>query len=71
MSVKHNSSFTIASKVRDYMLLIKFSLSFLVVFSAVVSYLMAPKVVEFDWLMICKWYEAFFDRSVYLAVINK
>lgn len=52
MSVKHNSSFTIASKVRDYMLLIKFSLSFLVVFSAVVSYLMAPKVVEFDWLMI-------------------
>jgi protoheme IX farnesyltransferase len=46
------SSFTIASKVRDYMMLIKFSLSFMVVFSAVVSYLMAPKVVEYDWKMI-------------------
>jgi protoheme IX farnesyltransferase len=46
------SSFTIASKIRDYMMLIKFSLSFMVVFSAVVSYLLAPKVVEYDWLMI-------------------
>ena len=51
-TVKQSSSFTIASKVRDYMLLIKFSLSFMVVFSAVVSYLLAPKVVEFDWTMI-------------------
>jgi protoheme IX farnesyltransferase len=46
------SSFTLASKVRDYMMLIKFSLSFMVVFSAVVSYLLAPKVVEYDWRMI-------------------
>lgn len=46
------SSFTIASKVRDYMMLIKFSLSFMVVFSAVVSYLLAPRVVEYDWGMI-------------------
>ena len=46
------SSFTLASKVRDYMMLIKFSLSFMVVFSAVVSYLLAPKVVQYDWLMI-------------------
>jgi protoheme IX farnesyltransferase len=46
------SSFTIASKIRDYMMLIKFSLSFMVVFSAVVSYLLAPKVVQYDWLMI-------------------
>ncbi len=38
-SESKNSSFTIASKVRDYMMLIKFSLSFMVVFSAVVSYL--------------------------------
>jgi protoheme IX farnesyltransferase len=51
-TVKQSSSFTIASKVRDYMLLIKFSLSFMVVFSAVVSYLLAPKVVEYDWGMI-------------------
>jgi protoheme IX farnesyltransferase len=34
------------------MMLIKFSLSFMVVFSAVVSYLLAPKVVQYDWLMI-------------------
>jgi len=52
-SAEHkNSSFTLASKVRDYMMLIKFSLSFMVVFSAVVSYLLAPKVVEFHWGMI-------------------
>lgn len=50
--VKPNSSFKIASKVRDYMLLSKFSLSFMVVFSAVLSYLLAPKIVEFDWTMI-------------------
>src|SRR5687767_7783646 len=51
-TVKSSSSFTIASKVRDYMLLIKFSLSFMVVFSAVISYLLAPRVVEYDWAMI-------------------
>ena len=38
--------------MRDYMLLVKFSLSFMVVFSAVISYLLAPKVVEYDWMMI-------------------
>ncbi|MBL7696760.1 MAG: protoheme IX farnesyltransferase [Chitinophagaceae bacterium] len=46
------SSFKIASKIRDYMMLIKFSLSFMVVFSAVISYLLAPKVVEYNWKMI-------------------
>lgn len=51
-TVKQSSSLTFAGKVRDYMLLIKFSLSFMVVFSAVVSYLLAPKVVEYDWTMI-------------------
>lgn len=51
-TVKQSSSFTLASKVRDYMLLIKFSLSFMVVFSAVVSYLLAPKIVAYDWGMI-------------------
>jgi heme o synthase len=51
-TVKHNSSLTIAGKVRDYMLLIKFSLSFMVVFSAVISYLLAPNVVVYDWAMI-------------------
>lgn len=52
ITVKQNSSFTIGSKIRDYMQLVKFSLTFLVVFSAVISYLLAPKVVEFNWLMI-------------------
>jgi protoheme IX farnesyltransferase len=51
-TVKSSSSFTIASKVRDYMLLVKFSLSFMVVFSAVVSYLLAPAIVQYDWGMI-------------------
>lgn len=51
-TVKQSSSFTIASKVRDYMLLIKFSLSFMVVFSAIISYLLAPKIVAYDWGMI-------------------
>ena len=50
--VKQQSSLTIAGKVRDYMMLIKFSLSFMVVFSAVISYLLAPNVVEYDWLQI-------------------
>ncbi|MCS3798355.1 heme o synthase [Niastella sp. OAS944] len=52
VTVKQQSSFNIAGKVRDYMMLIKFSLSFMVVFSSVISYLLAPKVVEFDWLHI-------------------
>jgi heme o synthase len=52
VTVKQQSSLNIAGKVRDYMMLIKFSLSFMVVFAAVISYLLAPKVVEFDWLRI-------------------
>ena len=40
------------SKVKDYLQLIKLSLSIMVVFSSVISYLLAPKVVEFDWGMI-------------------
>ena len=52
VTVKQQSSLNIAGKVKDYMMLIKFSLSFMVVFSAVISYLLAPKVVEYDWLQI-------------------
>jgi protoheme IX farnesyltransferase len=51
-TVKQNSSLIIGGKVRDYMLLIKFSLSFMVVFSAVISYLLAPNVVAYDWSRI-------------------
>lgn len=51
-TVKQSSSFKLASKLRDYKLLIKFNLSFMVVFSAVISYLLAPKVMEYDWKSI-------------------
>ena len=39
-------------KVKDYFLLIKPSLSIMVVFSSVISYLLTPKVVEYDLKMI-------------------
>ncbi len=51
-TVKQSSSFRIASKMQDYKLLIKFNLSFMVVFSAVICYLLASKVIEFDWISI-------------------
>jgi len=51
-TVKQSSSFKIASKLQDYKLLIKFNLSFMVVFSAVISYLLAPKVIAYDWTAI-------------------
>ncbi|HMR91215.1 MAG TPA: heme o synthase [Chitinophagaceae bacterium] len=40
------------NKVKDYLQLIKLSLSIMVVFSSVISYLLAPKVVEYEWVMI-------------------
>jgi len=51
-TVKHSSSFKFAGKLQDYKLLIKFNLSFMVVFSALISYLLAPKVKEYDWMAI-------------------
>lgn len=39
-------------KIKDYLLLMKPSLSIMVVFSSVISYLLAPKVVEYNWRMI-------------------
>jgi protoheme IX farnesyltransferase len=47
-----SSSLTFAGKLRDYKLLIKFNLSFMVVFSALISYLLAPKVTQYDWWAI-------------------
>jgi protoheme IX farnesyltransferase len=46
-----STSFTLASKVKDYFLLIKFTLSFTVVFSCVICFLLAPKN-GYDWGMI-------------------
>ncbi|MBE7172963.1 MAG: protoheme IX farnesyltransferase [Williamsia sp.] len=34
------------------MMLVKFSLSFMVVFSSVICYLLSPKIIEFNWKMI-------------------
>jgi protoheme IX farnesyltransferase len=51
-AVEQSGSFKIASKIQDYKLLIKFNLSFMVVFSAVISYLLAPKVTQYDWKAI-------------------
>jgi protoheme IX farnesyltransferase len=51
-TVKQSSSFKFAGKMQDYKLLIKFNLSFMVVFSALISYLLAPKVKEYDWASI-------------------
>ncbi|MFY7900993.1 MAG: heme o synthase [Chitinophagaceae bacterium] len=48
----NSRSFTLASKVKDYFQLIKFTLSFTVVFSCVICYLLAPKVVDYNWCMI-------------------
>lgn len=39
-------------KMKDYLQLVKLSLSIMVVFSSVISYLLAPKVVETDWAMV-------------------
>jgi protoheme IX farnesyltransferase len=48
----HNSkSFGLASKVKDYFQLIKFTLSFMVVFSTVICYLLAPNI-RFDLLRV-------------------
>jgi protoheme IX farnesyltransferase len=43
-TIPNSTSFVLASKVKDYFLLIKFTLSFMVVFSTVFSYLLAPNV---------------------------
>ena len=42
--ISNSASFALASKVKDYFQLIKFTLSFMVVFSCVVCYLLAPNV---------------------------
>ncbi|MEO6488492.1 MAG: heme o synthase [Ferruginibacter sp.] len=50
-TISNSTSFALASKVKDYFQLIKFTLSFMVVFSTVVSYLLAPNV-QFDLLQV-------------------
>lgn len=43
-SISRSASFELASKVKDYFQLIKFTLSFMVVFSTVISYLLVPGI---------------------------
>jgi len=47
-----STSLRLAVKVKDYFQLTKFTLSFTVVFSCVICYLLAPTVVVYDWKMI-------------------
>lgn len=42
--IPQSATYTISSKVKDYFVLIKFTLSFMVVFSSVVCYLLAPNI---------------------------
>ncbi len=50
-SVSNSASFALASKVKDYFQLIKFTLSFTVVFSCVVCYLLAPHI-QFNFIEV-------------------
>ncbi len=45
-AINNSTSFALVSKVKDYIQLIKFTLSFMVVFSTVVSFLIAPTEQE-------------------------
>lgn len=50
--ISGSTSFSLASKVKDYFQLIKFTLSFTVVFSCVICYLLAPNITGYNWVMI-------------------
>src|SRR4030095_3115484 len=43
---------------KDYFQLIKPSLSIMVVFSSLISYLLAPKIIAYDWKMIVLFFVA-------------
>ena len=47
-TIANSQSFRLATKVKDYFQLIKFTLSFMVVFSTVVSFLIAPNELHFQ-----------------------
>ena len=52
LHITHSPSFSLAAKVKDFFILTKFTLSFMVVFSCVVSYLLAPNV-SFNFYAVC------------------
>jgi len=47
-----NEKSALMRKIDDYKQLVKFTLSFTVVFSSVICYMLAPNVVEYDWKSI-------------------
>jgi protoheme IX farnesyltransferase len=51
VAIPHSVSYALASKVKDYFTLIKFTLSFMGVFSCVVCYLLAPNIT-FDFTSV-------------------
>src|SRR6266513_928121 len=52
VAIETYNSEGLINKLRDYFQLIKPSLRIMVVFSSVISYLLAPNVVMYDWKMI-------------------
>ncbi len=52
LNKENDASLRLSLKVKDYLQLVKFTLSFTVVFSCVVCYLLAPDVVGYNWKMI-------------------
>jgi len=52
LNTNNSITFNLASKVKDYFLLMKFTLSFTVVFSCVICYLLAPHIVSYNWGLI-------------------
>lgn len=46
------SSYNLVLKVKDYLQLMKFTLSFTVVFTCVLCYLIAPNIIEYNWFYI-------------------
>ncbi|HVZ95719.1 MAG TPA: heme o synthase [Chitinophagaceae bacterium] len=56
-SVSNSASFAIASKAKDYFQLMKFTLSFTVVFSCVVSYLLVPGI-QFNFISVLEMFVA-------------
>ena len=52
MTAEIHNALSWKQKLKDYKELVKFTLSFTVVFSCVICYLLAPKVVQYDWIRI-------------------
>lgn len=68
--IPDSASYTLASKVKDYFILIKFTLSFLVVFTSVVCYLLAPNV-QYNFLSVLILFSAGMLITGSAAAINQ